>query len=99
MNPISASIVPCYAEALPDCLVGHPERIMLAGLANAGLLLFLPLIHVLPAILPYIFYEHSYFQTIAVFPCRAPPHPISARYGKNQQKMAKLKKVNYPKLL
>ena len=92
MNAISASIVPCYptlpAAALSDCLAGQPEIFILAVLAKAGLLLFLPFIHVLPAILPYIFYEHSYFQTIAVFPCRPPPHPISARYGKNQQNMA-----------
>ena len=95
MNPISVSIVPCYptlpAAALSDCLAGQPEIFILAVLAKAGLLLFLPFIHVLPAILPYIFYEHSYFQTIAVFPCRPPPHPISARYGKNQQKTARMK--------
>ena len=92
MNAISASIVPCYptlpAAALSDCLAGQPEIFILAVLAKAGLLLFLPFIHVLPAILPYIFYEHSYFQTIAVFPCR-PPHTlfrqVTARTGKKWQ--------------
>ncbi len=92
MNPNSASILPCIptapAKALPYCLVGQPEIFMLAGLTKAGLLPFLQLIHALPAILPYIFYEHSYFQTIAVFSCR-PPHTLfrqdTARTSKKRQ--------------
>ncbi|MDE1816872.1 MAG: hypothetical protein KGI11_09990 [Thaumarchaeota archaeon] len=67
---------------------GHPEKIILSGLTKAAYALFLPLTQILPAILPYIFYEHSYFQTIAVFSCR-PPHTLfrqdTARTGKKWQ--------------
>ena len=79
MNPNRASILPCIpsapAKALPDCLAGQPEIFMQAGLAKAGLLPFLQLIHVLPAILPYIFCKHTHFQHHAIF-LAAPPHTL-----------------------
>ena len=40
----------------------------------------------LPAILPYIFYEHSYFQTIAVFSCRPPHTQIRQQAAKSGKK-------------
>ncbi len=91
MNPNRATILPCIptapAKALPDCLAGQPEIFMLAGLAKAGLLPFLQLIHVLPAILPYIFCKHTHFQHHAIF-LAAPPHTLfrqdTAKSGKKR---------------
>ena len=76
---------------------GHPEKIILSGLTKAGYTLFLPLTQICR------FFSITHIFNIMPFYLPPPPHPISARYGKNQQKMATLyrskwawSKVNTP---
>ncbi len=95
MNPISATILPCYppvpAAAMPDCLAGQPEIFILTALAKGGLAPFLPYKPILPAILPkknVLSYTFSNHYNLFLPP---PPHPKTAKSGKKRQKMATLK--------
>ena len=64
------------------CQAGHPERIILSGLAKAGYALFLPLTRFCR-----IFCYHTHFQYHVII-LAAPPHPKTAKSGNRRQETA-----------